>query len=435
MTTAYLDALRAIARPIHAADMPRSLEPMRHLLRELGDPQTRFQSIVVAGSVGKGTTSYQLSVVSYQLPDKRDQRSAVSNQPTAESLSDSSPRNSHLALSTGLYTGPHLHSFRERFRVNGEMMTQNEFCAGMDSILAAENRTKSTYSTFELATALAFWWFAERGVQMAVLEVGIGGRWDAVNVVQNALAVITPIEMEHVAMLGGSLQTIAYHKAGIIQPNGQTISAVQHPIVAEVLQQEADLKNAKLIFTDDIPGEARQVLGVNEAIQLDVFPNLSGRLETISQNGRTIVIDGGHTVLAGRRLRGYIDPLAGDAPVCLVIGMLRDKSVRDYLRLFDSLRFRIILTTAPGHRALPPDTLHQQAELQQADVEIVPDLATALRQGLTAPESLMVISGSLRMAAAARENYGLLTPDELAESQATRAIFEGDAYLHHLNFK
>ncbi|MBZ0279107.1 MAG: hypothetical protein K8L97_00120 [Anaerolineae bacterium] len=421
MTTPYFNALQAIARPIHAADMPRSLEPMRHLLRELGNPQTRFQSIVVGGSVGKGTTSHQLSVVSYQ--------------PKAESLSNSSPRTSHLALSTGLYTGPHLHSFRERFRIDGAMITQAEFCAGMDIILVAENRTKWAYSTFERATALAFWWFAERGVQMAVLEVGIGGRWDAVNVVQNALAVITPIEMEHVAMLGGSLQTIAYHKAGIIQPNGQVISAVQHPIVAEVLEQEADLKNAKLIFTDDIPGAARQMLGLAGTPYQPDAPKLPGRLETISLNGRMIVIDGGHTVLAGRRLRSYIDQLAGDRLVCLVVGMLRDKSVRDYLRLFDSPRFRIILTTAPGHRALPTDALRQQAELQQANVEIVPDLSAALQQSLTAPEPLTVISGSLRMAAAAREAYGLLTPDELAEAQATRAIFEGDAYLYRLNFK
>lgn len=399
----YLAALRAIIRPIRSTALPRTLDPMRHLLHALGDPQQHVRAIMVAGSTGKGTTAWRLA---HRLPGR-----------------------------IGLYLSPHLHSFRERFRINGEMMTQNEFCDGMDSILAAENRTKSTYSTFELATALAFWWFAERGVQMAVLEVGIGGRWDAVNVVQNALAVITPIEMEHVAMLGGSLQTIAYHKAGIIQPNGQTISAVQHPIVAEVLQQESDLKNAKLIFTDDIPGAARQILGLaGTSYQADV-PKLPGRLETISLNERTIVIDGGHTVLAGRRLRDYISQLADDAPVCLVVGMLRDKSVRDYLRLFDSPRFRIILTTAPGHRALPPDVLHQQAELQQANVEIVPDLATALQQGLTAHESLTVISGSLRMAAAARESYGLLTPDELAESQATRAIFEGDAYLHHLNFK
>lgn len=409
--------------------MPRSLEPMRELLTALGNPQAQFESVVVTGSVGKGTASYQLSVDSYQSLAVSRQPSAVSCQlpKCVEGEGWDGKRG------IGLYTGPHMHSFRERFRVDGEMISPEAFVAGMEAVLAAENRTKQHYSTFELATALALWWFAERGVKRAVLEVGIGGRWDAVNVVPHRLAVITPIELEHVAMLGGSLQTIAYHKAGIIPQDGVVISAVQDPLVTEVLHHEARLKNAKLIFTDHIPLAAQLMFGIGDP-QSEVV-SLPGRLEQVTVKGKSILIDGGHTVLSGRRLREYIDQAANDEPVCMVIGMLRDKAVRDYLRVFDAPHFRIMLTQAPGHRALSADALAEQAGLQNAQVEIVPELETALNDLVNAPEAIKVAAGSLRMAAFARETYGLLTAEELSEAQATRAIFEGDAYLHRLNLK
>jgi folylpolyglutamate synthase/dihydropteroate synthase len=112
--------------------------------------------------------------------------------------------------------------------------------------------------------------------------------------------------------------------------------------------------------------------------------------------------------------------------------MLKDKSARDFLAAFDSPNFHITLTTAPGHRAIAPDVLTAQANLQSAQVDVIADLTEALKLAETASEGLVVVAGSLRMAAAAREYYGLLSADELEESRATRAIFDGDDYLSKL---
>ena len=412
----YLDALRALAQPIRAAAMPRSLAPMRRLLAELGDPQTRFQSVVVTGSVSKGTTCHQIAQLLYP-PLRRMERGRGG--------------------AVGLFTSPHLHSFRERLVVSGERISQAEFVEAANAVLEAAARLNFAYSTFELATALVLWWFARRGVNIAVLEVGIGGRWDAVNAVENGLAVFTPIEREHVAMLGGSLQTIAWNKAGIIQANGHALSVPQDSAVEAILRDEAALKQATFSV---VAGDQLAHAACNSLMQRSLIPqrsldadqpliHLPGRLETITLNGRTVLIDGGHTPASARRLHNEIDRLAGMIkPIRLIVGMLRDKSARDFLAVFDAPHFRITLTTAPVHRALSPDELEAQAKLHTATVEIIPDLNAALAHVYSTPESLVVVAGSLRIAAAAREAFGLLTPDALAEARATRAIFEGDDY-------
>ena len=416
---AYLDALRAIAQPIRAAEVPRSLSPMRRLLHELGNPQKKFPSAVVTGSVGKGTTSHNIAhiIASASLKEQK----------------------------VGLFTGPHLHSFRERFRINGDMIAQESFVEVMSAVQNAISRLGFAYSTFEMATALALWWFAQRKVNIAILEVGIGGRWDAVNTVENVLAVFTPIEREHIIMLGGSLQTIAWNKAGIIQSGGWAVSSHQPPIVEDILKLGADQKRATLMMTHyaNLARTACSLLAQNHfASPLPLLADavvhqddpLPGRLESHNMNGKWLLIDGGHTASAVHHLLHYLEDQfsVSQVPVRLIIGMLKDKSARDFLAAFDSPRFHITLTTAPGHRALAPDMLAAQANLQLATVEIIPDLNDALAQLHAKPESHWVVTGSLRMAATAREFYGLLSDDELEEARATRAIFDGEDYLSRL---
>jgi dihydrofolate synthase / folylpolyglutamate synthase len=422
---AYLDALRAIARPIHAAELPRSLVPMRRLMAELGDPQKQFASIVVTGSVGKGTTCHQIAQLLWQ--SGRNEIHLVRPE-------------SAVIPNTGLYTGPHLHSFRERFVINGEQISQAEFVEVANTVLKAASHLDFPYSTFELATALALHWFAQRGVKIAVLEVGIGGRWDAVNVVENVVSVFTPIEREHVAMLGGSLQTIAWNKAGIIQPDGHAISVPQHPIVEDILRDEASLTGASLSFAEDerlarVACYSLITRGLIAQRELDDnIPalQLPGRLESAYFAGQRLLIDGGHTRASARRLLEKIADLTNRREVRLIVGMLRDKSAHDFLATFDLPRFHIVLITAPGHRAFSADELARQMNFQFTHIEVVPDLNTALAQVADAPENLIVITGSLRLAAAAREAFGLLSPDERAEAQATRAIFDGEDYLAKL---
>ncbi len=412
----YLNALHAICQPVGAADFHWSLEPTHHLLSELGSPERSFPAVVVAGSVGKGTACHQLASL---LNVKGDE------------------------LRVGLYTGPHLHTFRERLVIDGQMISREEFTAGVKVVHTAAEKLPYRYSTFEMATALALWWFAQRNVSIAILEVGIGGRWDAVNTVENVLALITPIEREHAAMLGGSLMTIAWHKAGIIRPGGQALSAEQPPVVEDVLREEAAQKGAALDFMasqaiaeaacENLMGRGLIAPSPNtqsekQGIQAEPLP---ARLEQITLDGRSILIDGGHTALAAKRLRARIDETAGmDAPVRMIVGMFRDKAVRDYVTSFDEVRFHVVLTTAPGHRAFRPEALAAEAGLTAAKIEIVPDLADALQSGGT--EALTVICGSLRLAGLAREMLGLLDNELLTEARATREIFEGVDYLRRL---
>ena len=321
--------------------------------------------------------------------------------------------------------------------VDSTPITYDSFIRGVAAVQQAEQNLSDTYSTFELATALALWWFREQGVQQAVLEIGIGGRLDAVNAVANRLAVLMPIEMEHAAMLGGSLSSIASHKAGIIQPNSLALSVEQVPEVATVIRAEAQAKQASLKFVpvNDLVKTALEYVGVPFSASNSRLPvQLPGRLEVIERGSQSIVIDGAHTARSAERLRAFVDERFGNSvPIRVIAGILRDKSPSAVLSPLDDPRFRIILTTAPGHRAVPAEKLQSSANLSHASVEAIPSLESALASIASAPEAVQMVMGSLRMAAVARESLGLLSPEELAEAQATRALFEGESYMGRLS--
>lgn len=417
MTKKYFDALRQIAQPIRAADLPHTLDHMRRLLDALGNPQQHFPSIVVTGSTGKGTTCVRL----------------------ADLLSI-------MQIKVGLYTSPHLHSFRERIAVlqqnpeqDGDsttpqrLISQSEFVEAAQPVFAAQETLNHTYSTFETTTALALYWFAQQNIDIAVLEVGIGGRFDAVNAVANTLAVFTPIEAEHVAMLGGSLESVAWHKAGIIQPNGIATSVPQPPEVQAILEREAREKSATLHFIPDPLSLIPALLDLSSPLVTHpssrITSLLPGRLESLTSGSHAVIIDGGHTPAAARYL---LPAILYAISIRFIVGMLRDKNVAAYLSVFDLPQFHFVYTQAPGDRALTPDELLALYKPTQASFTLVPSLDEALAQAVTAPEALIVVAGSLRMAAAAREAFGLLSADELEESHLTRAIFEGEAYQNKL---
>ena len=406
----YFEALRFIAQPIRATHLPHSLEHMHRLLDAIVNPQRAFPCIVVAGSVGKGTTCHQIAAL-------------MGNQ-----------------LKVGLYTSPHIHTFRERFSINGQLISQPEFSAGITFLQPIISQLHVHYSTFEMATALALWWFRQQAVDIAVLEIGIGGRYDAVNAVSNCVGVITPIEREHAAMLGGTLSSIGQHKAGIIQPHEYVIAAPQQSEVEAVLENEAHAQQAILTYE---PIDTLALAVCKNLMQRHLVPDyrlparspevhLIGRMEHISSHNKNLLIDGAHTLNSARRLRAEIERLAPTSPVHLIVGMLRDKSAQDFLAVFDDPRFTVTLTQTTSHRSMTTDELTEAITLDYASVTIQPDLSTALSSALTTSADLIVITGSLRMAALSRELLGILDPDEYEEAQATRAIFEGTDYLTKL---
>lgn len=183
-----------------------SLEYIRVLLAELGSPQTSFPSILIAGTNGKGSTAATLASIS---------RAA--------------------GLRTGLYTSPHLLAVNERMRINGDAISDRDFGRLFGEVyatgqsLVSRGQLPHTPSFFELLTATGFLYFAAEHVQMAVLEVGLGGRLDATNVVEPLVSVITDIGMDHTEFLGNTITSIAREKAGILRQNGVLVTLSQHP--------------------------------------------------------------------------------------------------------------------------------------------------------------------------------------------------------------
>jgi dihydrofolate synthase/folylpolyglutamate synthase len=210
MPTTYRDALRYLyhftdyEQRGFAAYAPEfyNLDRMRRLLALLGDPDRSFQAVHIAGTKGKGSTAAMIESIL---------RAA--------------------GLRTGLYTSPHLHTFRERIQVCGEMISEADVMRLLDEMGPAIAQVPDI-TTFEVMTALGFAWFAELGVEWAVLEVGLGGRLDATNVVTPAVSVITSISLDHMAVLGNTRAEIAAEKAGIVKPG---VPAVSAPQVGEAL--------------------------------------------------------------------------------------------------------------------------------------------------------------------------------------------------------
>jgi dihydrofolate synthase / folylpolyglutamate synthase len=194
------------------------------LMRLLHDPHERFKSVIVAGTKGKGSVAAMVESI----------------------LREGGHR-------TGLYTSPHLHTFRERIRVNGEMIPPAEMARIVDErIVSAVDRIKALGvptllpSYYEIATAIAFLYFQDQGVEIAVLEVGLGGRLDAVNIARPLVSVITPISLDHTQVLGNNITEIAEEKAGVIKKGGRVISAPQSDEAMTVVMRAAAAKRARL---------------------------------------------------------------------------------------------------------------------------------------------------------------------------------------------
>ena len=194
---------------------------IKELLDFLGNPQYNFKTVHVAGTNGKGTVSHTLASIFQECGYK-----------------------------TGLYTSPHLLDFRERIRINGQMIPEQNV---IDFI--GDNKEKfeeMQLSFFEMATGMAFDYFAKEKVDIAIIEVGLGGRLDSTNVINPELSIITNISLDHVAMLGNTLAEIAVEKAGIIKPNTPVVIGETQPETKDVFMNKAKECNAPIYFADQI---------------------------------------------------------------------------------------------------------------------------------------------------------------------------------------
>jgi dihydrofolate synthase / folylpolyglutamate synthase len=352
---------------------------MRALLRTLGGPHKKYPSIIVAGTNGKGSTSAMLA-----------------------SILDAA------GYRTGFYTSPHLVDIRERWKIAGEWISPGLLDECIDELRAASTAILPTY--FEALTLIAFIAFAKADCDMAVLEVGMGGRLDATNVVKPVAAVITPVGMDHMEYLGETLRQIASEKAGVIHRGSIVLTSNDDPLVLGVIRKRAAKFGLAVIHVTEehdtpLPGpfqrrnaalavRTARELGISEAAIEEGVRNTRwrGRLEQLTYGGKQIWIDGGHNLHAVTQTAPYFDEHV-PRPRLLVFGMMSDKDVQPVVDRLFPLFDRVISTEPYPPRSVKADAF--------AGATPIPDPGDAFRAALASPECAIVITGSLYLAGAA----------------------------------
>ncbi|MBI4493894.1 MAG: bifunctional folylpolyglutamate synthase/dihydrofolate synthase [Chloroflexi bacterium] len=420
-----------------------SLDRPRQLLRLIGDPQRAFRSVAIAGTKGKGSTAAMLQALLQAA-----------------------------GHAVALYTQPHLHTYRERVRVGQALVGEAELADGVERLQASVEALHRHWpelgrlTTYELGTALALRYFAERQVDWAVLEVGLGGRLDAVNVVDSAVAVLTPISLDHTQVLGSTIEQIAGEKAGIIHPGGTVVSAPQPPQARAAIERACRERGARLHLVDPTsirrlrlrrfgPASSLDELRSGPWVEFDLAPALEGlqlplggayqalnaatALAAAEQCGVDLSAEQARQALASVRWPGRLEALAAQPTVIadgahngasaehlaravrehfpwarprLVLGTSADKDLAAILAPLAPLASQVIATQAQHPRARPAEDIAQAAKEMGAPSSVAESVAEAIDLAVHAatPEDLVLVTGSLFVVAEAREHLGWAAP-------------------------
>lgn len=443
----YDEVLGALERALVFGIHP-SLDGIRELTEALGRPQDAFDAIQVTGTNGK-TSTVRLTEALLRAEGVR----------------------------TGLYTSPHLERYPERIEVLGAVATDEEFATAVSAALDAAERTRpgllgtpEGHTEFELLTAAALWWFAQQGVEVAVLEVGMGGRWDATTVVDPIVAVITGVGLDHAAILGDSLEQIAAEKAGIIKPGcrvvlGPGTEGLEQPFVLRAAADEASVSlvreggarttsvreptvryrlrarpgsplGATLLDVSGLLGEypslavgapSFQAANVATAIasaeaalgrELSVaharaalcdvtFP---GRFEVLHA-APPLVIDGAHNPQSARALAGAVAeawPDSAHRPVVL-LGVLSDKDADGIVSALAKVAAGFVATRSSSPRAIPAAELGTAIERATGvpPAGVFDELPDALSRARELGPDGVLATGSITIAGDARRLIGV----------------------------
>jgi dihydrofolate synthase/folylpolyglutamate synthase len=432
-TLDYLYARLPMFSRIGAAAIKNDLTNTIALCNFLDQPQKKFKTIHVAGTNGKGSVSHMLASILQTAGYK-----------------------------TGLYTSPHLKDFRERIKVNGEMVSQQFVIDFTERINPLIDEIEPSF--FEITVAMAFEYFAEMNVDVAVIEVGLGGRLDSTNVITPEVSIITNIGWDHMNLLGDTLQKIAFEKAGIIKENVPVVIGETIPETIPVFENIAKEKNAPLTVashtrqvmdwkwekheliievaearqTDhkkyhlDLAGiyQTKNLLTVLEAcsqLQKRGFvihdesirtglqhakklTGLRGRWEVIHQSP-LLVLDVAHNVDGIKQLLQQIEMTEHDQ-LHIILGVVKDKEISEMLALLPK-EATYYFTRAQIPRALPEDELHNQASRYKLNGKAYSNVNTAIYAASLNAEKkdLIIICGSIFLAgeisaAAIQEMWG-----------------------------
>jgi dihydrofolate synthase/folylpolyglutamate synthase len=366
------------------------LENSRRLFAALGVPSPNDRIIHVAGTNGKGSVCAMIDAIC------RAQ-----------------------GYRTGLFTSPHLVTFRERIQLSGELIDESAVAHGLTIIreLAVDWQPHPTF--FELTTALGLYCFQQAHCDLIILETGMGGRLDATNATQPIVSVITPIDLDHQKWLGETLEKIAGEKAGIIKPGAPVVSAAQKSEVENVLRTRARECSTPLHFITapyeesalSLPGghqreNAALAVAALRVAEIEVTRKSIGRgLAAIVWPARfqrfkdRIVIDGAHNVAGARVLAKTWREVFGAERATLIFGVFRDKEVAAIFRELASIAATIYLPVFRGERALPPNELRTMIAAVMPGIPrcLFPSTADAL-QSARQNQSPILVAGSLHLA-------------------------------------
>jgi dihydrofolate synthase/folylpolyglutamate synthase len=320
---------------------------------------------------------------------------------------------------TGLFTSPHLVTFRERIRVNGEMISEDAVASGLAAIrvLIADWNPHPTF--FEVTTALALKHFAETKIDFVILETGLGGRLDATNAIQSNVSVITQIDFDHERWLGKTLPEIAAEKAGIIKPRVPIVSAAQRPEAEEVIRAQAAECEAPIEFVaasyDETPialagshqkQNAALAIAALRAGKIDIDKSATARgLANVDWPARfqtweeRTVIDGAHNPAAARALAETWREVFGDLRATLILAILSDKDLGRICEALAPITEFVLLPKIRSERAAPPEDLARalSAIAPSLPCSIAPSIAHALDQARERPHPIL-LTGSLHFA-------------------------------------
>jgi dihydrofolate synthase / folylpolyglutamate synthase len=408
---------------LKSVDIRLGLGPISRLLDRLNNPQNAYGTILIGGTNGKGSIAAMVASVL-----------------------------SRGGFRVGLYTSPHLIDVRERIKVNGNMITPKEMNERIEEV--KEHATENiTY--FEFLTAVAFLYFYQKKVDLAVLEVGMGGRLDATNVVTPLASVVSNISLDHREYLGNRLEKIAWEKGGIIKDGGVCITAVKQRRVLKVLEDICSKKGAKVYrlgreikidmscngffsyrgmrkkydrLVCPLKGRhqienAALAIGVIESVAMKgfevnddaVFAGIrdvqwEGRLE-IMQYAPMVLVDGAHNEGGASALSNALKEEFSYKKLILIFGVLNDKDYRSMLKKLAPLADRLIITRPNTERAMPPEAIVPVAHPYQKRTEVVENSHEALKRALSVADQddLVCVTGSLYLVGEIKQLFSVIS--------------------------
>ncbi len=418
----FLEAQNYLEKVRSQKGIVLGLDTMRHLMAKLNNPQDKVKFIQIAGTNGKGSTAAYLTSI----------------------LSEA-------GIKVGRYTSPAVFSSTEQYFACGSCISESEYAKGMTAVAeAAASLDGETPTAFEQETALAFWYFAKKGCELAILEAGLGGDMDATNIVTTTVcSIITSISMDHCRILGNKISEIAAHKAGIIKPGAPIICIEQkedamEPIRAaakaadtplyevhrdEVRQIFSD-KRESIVFFREFENLHLKMLGTcqpeNAALALQAASVLScsypiekkhiydgiektrwsGRFE-LHSGSPDIILDGAHNPDGIRRLRESVNQMFGAVPICYVCGVLADKDYEKEIEILFGRASNVFTVTPPSPRAMKSTDLKAAIKDRFPQLKVIAfegndDIEKAMEAAIS-QNNPVVVCGTLTILARVKE--------------------------------